>query len=141
MPKERLSVSLAKDSNFVVVGELAAGPRFNFAPIEKFLTGAKEAGPDAIPKGYDFPGVLVPQNPGGVSNLEPSDVLARVTEKNLLGDLDFIPHISCKDHNADGLTSSLVNYRARNIESPVRGLSESSFHFSRKGAKVAKVFI
>ena len=117
MPKKRLSTSLAKDSNFVVVGELAAGPRFNFAPIEKFLTGFKEAGPDAIPKGYDFAGVLVPQNPGGVSNLEPSDVLSRVTEMNLLGDLDFIPHISCKDHNADGLTSSLINYRARNIES------------------------
>jgi len=117
MPKKRLSASLAKDSNFVVVGELAAGPRFNFAPIEKFLTGFKEAGPDAIPKGYDFAGVLVPQNPGGVSNLEPSDVLSRVTETGLLGDLDFIPHISCKDHNADGLTSSLINYRARNIES------------------------
>ncbi len=117
MPKKRLSASLAKDSNFVVVGELAAGPRFNYAPIEKFLTGFKEAGTDAIPKGYDFAGVLVPQNPGGVSNLEPSDVLSRVTEMGLLGDLDFIPHISCKDHNADGLTSSLINYRARNIES------------------------
>jgi 5,10-methylenetetrahydrofolate reductase len=117
MSRKRLSASLAKDSNFVVVGELAAGPKFNFAPIEKFLTGAKEAGPDAIPKGYDFAGFLVPQNPGGVSNLEPADVLARVTEKGLLGDLDFIPHISCKDHNADGLTSSLINYRARDVES------------------------
>ena len=48
MSRKRLSASLAKDSNFVVVGELAAGPKFNFAPIEKFLTGAKEAGPDAI---------------------------------------------------------------------------------------------
>ena len=117
MPKKRLSVSLAKDSNFVVVGELAAGPRFNYAPIERFLSAAKEAGPDAIPKGYDFAGVMVPQNPGGASNLEPSDVLSRVTEMDLLGDLDFIPHISCKDHNADALTSSLVNYRARNIQS------------------------
>jgi len=116
MPRKRLSASLAKDSNFVVVGELAAGPRFNFAPIEKFLSGSKEAGPDAVPKGYDFAGVLVPQNPGGVSNLEPSDVLARVTEKGLLGDLDFIPHISCKDHNADALTSSLINYRARDVQ-------------------------
>jgi len=117
MPKKRLSDSLAKDSNFVVVGELAAGPRFNYAPIEKFLSGAKEAGPDAIPKGFDFAGVLVPQSPGGVANLEPSDVLSRVTEKDLLGDLDFIPHISCKDHNADALTSSLVNYRAHNVQS------------------------
>ena len=117
MPKKRLSASLAKDSNFVVVGELAAGPRFNYAPIERFLSGAKEAGPDAIPKDFDFAGVLVPQSPGGVANLEPSDVLSRVTEMDLLGDLDFIPHVSCKDHNADALTSSLVNYRARNVQS------------------------
>jgi 5,10-methylenetetrahydrofolate reductase len=117
MPKKRLSTSLAKDSNFVVVGELAAGPRFNYSPIEKFLTGFKEAGPDAIPKDFDFAGFLVPQSPGGVANIEPSDVLSRVTEKDLLGDLDFIPHISCKDHNADALTSSLVNYRAHNVQS------------------------
>ena len=71
MPKKRLSSSLAKDSNFVVVGELAAGPRFNFAPIERFLTGVKDADPDAVPKGYDFAGVLVPQNPGGVSGSAP----------------------------------------------------------------------
>lgn len=116
MPKKRLSVSLANDSNFVVVGELAAGPRFNFAPIERFLSAAKEAGPGAIPKGFDLAGVMVPQSPGGAANLEPSDVLSRVIELDLLGDLDFIPHISCKDHNADALTSSLINYRARNVQ-------------------------
>jgi 5,10-methylenetetrahydrofolate reductase len=117
MPKKRLSESLAKDSNFVVVAELAAGPKFNFAPIERFLSAAKEAGPDAVPKGLDFAGVTVPQNPGGAANLEPSDVLSRVTEMGLLGDLDFIPHVSCKDHNADAITSSLVNYRTRQIQS------------------------
>ena len=117
MPKKKLSVSLAKDSNFVVVAELAAGPKFNFAPIERFLSAAKEAGPDAVPKGLDFAGVTVPQNPGGAANLEPSDVLSRVTDKNLLGDLDFIPHISCKDHNVDAITSSLVSYGARNVQS------------------------
>ena len=117
MPKKRLSDALAKSSNFVVVAELAAGPKYNFSPIEKFLSGAKEAGPDAVPKGFDFAGICVPQNPGGVANLEPADVLLRIKDKDLLGDLDFIPHISCKDHNSDGITSSLVNYRARNVES------------------------
>jgi len=117
MSKKKLSISLAKDSNFVVVAELAAGPKYNFSPIEKFLSGAKEAESDAVPKDFDFVGITVPQNPGGVANLEPSDILSRINEKNLLGDLDYIPHISCKDHNADGLTSSLANYRARNVES------------------------
>jgi methylenetetrahydrofolate reductase (NADPH) len=117
MPKKRLSDALAKSSNFVVVAELAAGPKYNFGPIEKFLSGAKEAGPDAVPEGFDFAGICVPQNPGGVANLEPADVLLRIKDKDLLGDLDFIPHISCKDHNSDGITSSLVNYRARDVES------------------------
>jgi 5,10-methylenetetrahydrofolate reductase len=117
MPKKRLSDALAKSSNFVVVAELAAGPKYNFGPIEKFLSGAKEAGSDAVPKEFDFTGICVPQNPGGVANLEPADVLLRIKDKDLLGDLDFIPHISCKDHNSDGLTSSLVNYRARDVES------------------------
>jgi 5,10-methylenetetrahydrofolate reductase len=117
MPKKRLSDALAKSSNFVVVAELAAGPKYNFGPIEKFLSGAKEAGPDAVPKDFEFAGICVPQNPGGVANLEPADVLLRIKDKNLLGDLDFIPHISCKDHNTDGITSSLVNYRARSVES------------------------
>ncbi|MGB2862877.1 MAG: methylenetetrahydrofolate reductase C-terminal domain-containing protein [Sedimentisphaerales bacterium] len=117
MPKKKLSESLAKDSNFVVIAELAAGPRFNFAPIERFLSAAKEAESDALPKDFDFVGIAIPQSPGGVANLEPSDVLARINDKNLLGDLDFIPHISCKDHNVDAISSSLVNYRARQIQS------------------------
>ena len=40
----------------------------------------------------------------------------------LLGDLDFIPHISCKDTNADGIVSSLVSYRQFGIE-PILALT------------------
>ncbi len=117
MPKKKLSDALAKSSNFVVVAELAAGPKYNFGPIEKFLSATKEAGVEDLPKDFDFVGITVPQNPGGVANLEPSDVLSRINNKNLLGDLDFIPHISCKDHNVDALTSSLVNYRDQKVQS------------------------
>jgi methylenetetrahydrofolate reductase (NADPH) len=117
MPKKKLSDAFAKSSNFVVVAELAAGPKYNFGPIENFLSAAKEAGYEGIPKDFDFVGITIPQNPGGLANLEPSDVMSRINEKNLLGDLDFIPHISCKDHNADALTSSLINYRDHKVQS------------------------
>jgi len=117
MPKKKLSKALAERSSFVVVAELAAGPKYNFSPIEGFLSAAKEAGYEDVPKDFDFVGIMVPQNPGGLSNLDPSDVLSRINDKNLLGDLDFIPHVSCKDHNVDALTSSLVNYRNQNVQS------------------------
>ena len=59
----------------------------------------------------------MPQSPGGVANIEPADVLTRVQSADLLGDLDFIPHVSCKDHNNDAIASSLVDFRAKGIES------------------------
>lgn len=117
MPKKMLSDSLTAGSDFVVVAELAAGPGFNMVPIMKFLSGANEAGADSVPEGFDFAAMAIPQNPGGVANLEPSDVLSRITAMNLLGDLDFIPHISCKDHNTDAIISSLVHFREKQVRS------------------------
>lgn len=117
MQGKSLAKRLMDRSDFVVVAELAAGPGFNFAPIERFLKAARDAGPDDIPRGFDFVGVTAPQSPGGVANLEPADVLTRIRASDLLGPLDFIPHVSCKDHNSDAITSSLVTFRARGIES------------------------
>lgn len=117
MQGKSLARSLTERSKFVVVAELAAGPGFNFAPMEKFLKAAREAGADSIPQGLDFVGITAPQSPGGVANLEPADVLTRVKTSDLLGSLDFIPHVTCKDHNSDGITSSLVTFRARGVES------------------------
>ncbi len=117
MQGKSLAKSLTERSRFVVVAELAAGPSFNFAPIEKFLKAAKDAGPDRLPPSFDFVGVTAPQSPGGVANLEPADVLTRVRAADLLGSLDFIPHVTCKDHNSDAITSSLVTFRGRSVES------------------------
>ncbi len=117
MHSKRLTTSLDQRSDFVVVAELAAGPGFNFSPVEKFLKAYQEMDPSSMPQGFDFVGVTAPQNPGGVANLEPADVLARVKTAGLLGDLDFIPHISCKDENVAAITSSLVGFRAQGIES------------------------
>ena len=117
MQARSLARSLTERSKFVIVAELAAGPGFNFTPIEKFLKAAKDAGADIIPPSFDFVGVTAPQSPGGVANLEPADVLTRVKAADLLGSLDFIPHVSCKDHNSDAITSSLVTFRARGVTS------------------------
>ncbi|MBM4025099.1 MAG: hypothetical protein FJ280_06765 [Planctomycetes bacterium] len=117
MTDKSLAGSLTNRSAFVVVAELAAGPGFSFAPIEKFLKAHREAGPDRVPPAFEFVGITAPQSPGGVANLEPADVLARLRAADLLGPLDFIPHVTCKDHNGDALTSSLMTFRARGVES------------------------
>ena len=101
---------------FTVTAELTGGPGYDFSLFETFLTRYKEQ-KTAIPEGFHFAGIMVPQNPGGVANIDPTDVLAVLEQKGLLDDLDFIPHISCKDNNTDSLISSLVGYRQRGIES------------------------
>jgi methylenetetrahydrofolate reductase (NADPH) len=101
---------------FAVVAELTGGPGFSFAPIEKFLA-AFQKDRYALPDGFTLAGITLPQNPGGVANIDPSDVLAVMEPKGLLEGLDFIPHLSCKDLNADGLTSTLAGYRQRRVES------------------------
>jgi len=97
--------------------ELAAGPGFNFGPVEKFLTAYRDAGSSAIPQGFDFVAVTATQNPSGVANIEPGDVLSRIRLNDLLGELDFVPHITCKDHNLDAIVSSLVGFREAGVES------------------------
>ena len=117
MLKNKFSEALTKGSDLIIVAELAAGPGYNFNPIQKFLEDVKKTDSNSIPKGFDFVGITVTQNPGGISNLEPIDVLSRINDLNLMGDLDFIPHISCKDHNTDAIKGSLINYRQKNIQS------------------------
>lgn len=114
---KRLRESLKDDATFTVVAELCSGRGYNIDPITKFLTAHKERSTNAIPVGFDFAGVALPQNPGGVSNLDPSDVLAQLADTDLLDELDFIPHMSCKDHNKSALNSALIGYRQRGVES------------------------
>jgi 5-methyltetrahydrofolate corrinoid/iron sulfur protein methyltransferase len=107
--------SLFAGTTFPIVAEMAAGPNFSLKPIDEFLRGMAEAG-QTLPKGFDFVGITSPQNPGGVPTIQPSDVLVHLRGEGLLGDLDFIPHITCKDQNSDSLLSSLVGYRQGGIE-------------------------
>ncbi|MHC5083033.1 MAG: methylenetetrahydrofolate reductase C-terminal domain-containing protein [Planctomycetota bacterium] len=117
MTAKRLSQYL-QDGQFSVTAELCGGPGYNFTPFELFLAEHQEKKGD-IPAGFNFAGITVPQNPGGVANIDPSDALAVLDRKgvNLLDDVDYIPHLSCKDTNTDSLVSTLVGYRQRGVES------------------------
>jgi methylenetetrahydrofolate reductase (NADPH) len=115
--RKRLSEKLRDKNSFVVVAELTGGPGFNFAPIEKFLAAYKAAGKSAIPPQFDFVAITAPQNPGGVANIAPADVLSKMTRNNLLDVLDFVPHVTCKDQNADAIVSSLIGLREMGADS------------------------
>lgn len=116
MVRKQLREKLKDKSCIVVIAELACGPGFNLAPVEKFLQDYKKAGSSAIPSEFDFVGITSPQNPGGTANIEPSEVLRQVQGKDLLGELDFIPHITCKDQNSDAIVSSLMGFKRCGIE-------------------------
>ncbi|MHC4524995.1 MAG: methylenetetrahydrofolate reductase [Planctomycetota bacterium] len=114
--RKYLKEAVIDSSKFTVISELTGGPGYNFSPFEKFLKGYQEK-KDSIPAGFHFAGITIPQNPGGVANIDPTDAQAVIEQKDLLGDLDYIPHLSCKDNNTDSLISSLVGYRQRGIKS------------------------
>jgi methylenetetrahydrofolate reductase (NADPH) len=128
MEHRKLREKLKDKSGLIVYVELTGGPGFNLGPIEKFLNAYKAAnslaGPDGldfvrksiIPDGFDFAGVTLPQNPAGLANIKPADVLSQLTSKNLTGNLEFIPHVTCKDHNVSGILSLLAGYRNIGIE-------------------------
>jgi 5,10-methylenetetrahydrofolate reductase len=95
---------------------LSAG-RTSITLQSKILTAFKNSGGKDIPQEFDFVGITSPQSPGGVANIEPADVHRHIVSKNLLGELDFIPHLSCKDANADAIVSLLAAHRAAGVES------------------------
>jgi methylenetetrahydrofolate reductase (NADPH) len=116
MPQKRLRDRLKDKSNFVVIAELTCGPNFSFAPIDGFLKAYKAVERSFMIDGFDFVGITSTDNSGGTPNIEASEVLSHIKAKGLLSGLDFIPHISCKDKNADVLVSSLAGFRAMDIE-------------------------
>ena len=114
--RKKLREQLGGKAGFVVVAELVGGPNFDFTPISKFLSAYKKAGAGAIPAGFNFAGITLPQNPGGTPNIEPVYAIEKLLAEGLLDDLDCIPHISCKDHNANAIVNSLVGLRDLHIE-------------------------
>jgi 5-methyltetrahydrofolate corrinoid/iron sulfur protein methyltransferase len=115
--KKRLSQTLKDKSSFAIVAELTGGPNFSLLPIRKFLQAHGQTGGKDIPADFDFVGITSPQSPGGTANLEPADVHHFATSNNLLGQLDFIPHLSCKDMNKDAILSLLNTHKSAGVES------------------------
>jgi methylenetetrahydrofolate reductase (NADPH) len=115
MARNTLKDVLNEAFHFAVLAELTSGPGQNVAPIKSFLKGCQEAGP--LGNGFQFVGIALPQSPGGVANVEPMDIIADLTRNNLIGELDIIPHVTCKDHNLNGLKSALIGYRHQGIDS------------------------
>ncbi len=119
MEQTSLRDKLRERSGFVVLAELTGGPGFSFAPIEGFLRAFGEAtsgGASPIPAAFDFAGICLPQNPGGVANIEPAGVIDFLQRETLLAGLDVVPHLSCKDLNSDGVVSALMGFRKRGVE-------------------------
>ena len=117
MQRKKLREKLKDGTSFAVVVELTGGPGFSFGPIEGFLRAYRAAESSAVPDDFDFVGITLPQSPSGVANIEPADVLGHLRSDDLLGGLDFVPHITCKDHNADAIISSLAGFRRAGVES------------------------
>ncbi len=115
--QKKLKEKLAGKTGFVVIVELACGAGFNFGPVEKFLRAYNTADSSAIPSEFDFVGITVPQNPGGAANIEPVNVLGRIKSGDLLGRLDFVPHIVCQSHNSIALTVALAAFKKMGVES------------------------
>ncbi len=116
MTKKRFSQALTNRSTFIVLAELVGGPSFSFKPIDAFLKGYQDDSA-GFPAGFELVGITSPQSPGGVANIEPVSVLAHVQAANLLGDLDFIPHVTCKDQNQEAMVSNIMANRALGVES------------------------
>ena len=117
MQKKRLRDALQDQSSFDVTVELASGPNFDFSPLQKFLSGFRKDEGASVPNEFNLVAITATDNSGGTPNIETSDMYRRMTDGDLLGHLDYIPHISCKDRNIDMIESTLAAYKAAGIES------------------------
>ena len=107
-------------SRFVVVAELTGGPGFSLRPIEAFLEAYRKAGDgggQVLPDGFALAGITLPQSPGGVANIEPANAIASLQARKLLDGLDIVPHVTCKDMNADAIVSSLMTLKKMGVTS------------------------
>ena len=116
MARVSLRDKLRERAKLLVLAELTGGPGFNLDPIEKFLQARQEKA-GAIPAQFDLAAITLPQSPGGVANIEPASVISRMQAKGLLAGLDVVPHLTCKDMNADAIVSSLMSFKSSGVES------------------------
>ena len=116
MARQGLKARLEARGGFLILAELVGGPGFNAGPVRRFVRDLQQGSQGTFPEGFVAAGVTLPQNPGGVPNLEPADIVHQLAAEGLTGDLDLIPHVTCKDHNVAGMVSGLTALRNAGIE-------------------------
>lgn len=124
----RLSTLLERPQGLLVLIEMVPGPGQDTRPIRRLLEAYNQSG--GLPSGFVLAGLTLPQNPSGIANLEPADLICQIRSWGLGLDLDLIPHLTCKDHNRPGILSLLNTYQNLDIQGllvltgdrPARGL-------------------
>jgi 5-methyltetrahydrofolate corrinoid/iron sulfur protein methyltransferase len=117
MQQTSFKEEIRRGSKFLVLAELTGGPGFSLRPMEAFLEAYQKAGAAALPKDFAFVGITLPQSPGGVANIEPTNAIADLQAKKLLDGLDLVPHVTCKDMNGDAIVSSLMTLKKMGVAS------------------------
>ena len=116
MTKKSLRQLASTFEKFLVMAEYVPLPGHNLANFEKFLKGYAEK-KSSLPDDVEVAGVTIPQSPSGTASMSPLDIYALLDKKDLWADLDVIPHVTTKDHNADAIESYLVGLRKSQLES------------------------
>jgi len=101
---------------FLILAEFVPRPGHDLNQIEKFLKeyAGKKAG---LPEDMRLAGVTLPQSPNGVASLGPADIYSILNEKGVWDDLDVIPHVTAKDHNAEAIKATLIGLEKLGLES------------------------
>ena len=119
------------DKPFRVLAELVPAQADDLRPVERFLLDYA-ARKSEIPSGMRLAGITLPQNPRGNPMLDPADVYSILAAKKPFGeasgkesgrmtglwaDLEVIPHVTAKEHNAEALRSVFLGFRALGLTS------------------------
>lgn len=107
---------LPAERPFLVLAELVPLVGHDLSNFETFLEGygQKKA---ALPKDITFVGITIPQSPNGVASMSPADVFSILEMKNLWADLDVVPHVTAKDHNAEAIKTYLIGLEKLGLDS------------------------
>ncbi|MFC1781889.1 hypothetical protein ACFLZ8_06480 [Planctomycetota bacterium] len=125
----RLEEKLKDKKSFIVYAELTGGPGFKYDPILKFLKAYSDTDRPTIPSVFNFFGIILPQNPDRIANIQQSDIIEKLRAENLLGEQDVILNITCKDYNAYGIKNQLAGYRNNDIQSVIAIIDKARIHF------------
>jgi 5-methyltetrahydrofolate corrinoid/iron sulfur protein methyltransferase len=114
MSRKSLKQLIQAKDRFIAVAEFVPLPGHKLSNFEKFLVGYAEKG-KSLPGDVVLDGVTVPQSPSGIASMSPTDIWALLDKKGLWGDLEMIPHVTCKDMNRSAIVSYLVGLKKMGI--------------------------